>query len=143
MKNRNRTPTKIELEPTLKKLIENNLYSKKLILKIEEILELAKNGYEIKIKKRQNKNISNYNKYCYGMYFPDKKLTEIYKKNISDELNYNLTIIHETIHAKEDLIFDFNRFITEWHTELATHLTYIQNREVLNFIKELYKIEKF
>jgi len=137
MRYKHRLPFDYELEPIKLKLLENNKYSKRLILTIDEVIEMYSLGLEVKI---SNKNIESS---LQGMYFPDKLKSIIYKNNIPNEHIYDITILHETIHAKEELLDNKPNFISEWHTELSAQINYIENNGILEFIKELYNIKKF
>ena len=90
-----------------------------------------------------------------GVYEPGLQKITIYNKAISSLYDFDITLLHEFVHARDDILYSYIFFTDkqgrvsdisdvieyEQATELEAILTYDHNSDALNYIKEFYKIE--
>ncbi|MBT4334300.1 hypothetical protein HOD61_00590 [archaeon] len=112
------------------------------MLTIDDVIDICEEGYEISL---TNQPPSFY-PIAMGYIEPDKSLINIYVDNIPSMKEYNITLLHEFIHAKNELGgFADHLFNEEDLFEVDAVETYNKTPEVAEFIIDLYdlKNEKF
>ena len=81
-----------------------------------------------------------------GLYDPDRQKITIFYSNIQDNKDRDLTLLHEFIHARDDICYSNIYYIKdiidyETSTENEAVKTYKEKPYILNLIKELYNIK--
>ena len=82
-----------------------------------------------------------------GLYNPDKQKITIFYSNIQDKKDMDLTLLHEFIHARDDICYSKIYYIKdiidyETSTENEAIETYQEKPHILKLIKDLYNIKK-
>jgi len=117
------------------------------MLTIEDIVELYEEDELVIIFKKINKKIGpktlkgeyNTEKNINNSYYPPEIF--IYEQMIENEEDLDITLLHEFIHAKNDLILGL--FIEDdEQVEKEAQETYKKAPEVVEFIKDFYKLKK-
>ena len=119
------------------------------MLTIDHIAKISEGGVNVFFKETQNK-------FGYkGLYEPLSRKIIIYNQTISSPYDLNITLLHEFVHARDDILYSHIFFTNsqgrlsdisdpleyEEATEKEALSTYKNNPDVLYFIKNLYKIE--
>ena len=119
------------------------------MLTIDQIVKVSEEGVNILFKDTPSH-------FGYkGLYEPGTQAIIIYNKAISSAYDFHITLLHEFVHARDDVLYSHIFFTNargrvsdisdaleyEEATEQEAINTYKENRGVLDLIKELYKIE--
>jgi hypothetical protein len=108
------------------------------MLTIEDVINICENDYEISL---TNQPPSFYPT-TMGYTEPDNSLINIYLDNIPSMREYSITLIHEFIHAKNELNkFTDNLFDDDKFTEAEAVETYNKTPEVVELIIDLYDLK--
>ena len=119
------------------------------MLTINQIDKVLKKGVKLSLE-----NTANQLGYK-GIYEPGLQKITIYNKAISSLYDFDITLLHEFVHARDDILYSYVFFTDkqgrvsdisdvieyEQATESEAILTYNHNSDVLDYIKEFYKIE--
>lgn len=104
------------------------------MLTIEDVVALCEEGVGICFRRKPHpESVS-------GEWDPARLEINIYKRQISSDYEFGLTILHEFIHARNDLLSDMADDDEEVEREAV--LTYDNDNAVLDFITNLYRIRK-
>jgi len=98
------------------------------MLTINNILELYNKGVDIIITNKPSDDA--------GEWDLSSLCVFLYKKNIKSKEEVYLTLIHELMHARDDLIF--NRPIDETRAEKEAIKTYFKRPYITELLKDLY-----
>ena len=115
------------------------------MLTIKQIIKLSEESLEVKLKKKVLPELS----YVKGEYDPSEKIIIVYLPNVESEEDFNLTLLHEFVHARDDLISGFvqeeNHSVIDYLFELSVESeaveTYENRPEIIDLIKDLYEIK--
>ena len=108
------------------------------MLTIHQIIGLAEN-IDIEIINKRSPH------FVFGVYEPDNFLVKIFLPDIKDRENFNLTLVHELIHARDDVLA--NRSLIEGENDYEKSVedeakkTYAKHPEYIKFIRELFHIK--
>ena len=119
------------------------------MLTIDQIVKVSEEGVNILFK-----DTSDHFGYK-GVYDPSMQKIIIYKKAIDSPYDFHITLLHEFVHARNEILYSHifftnsqgkvsdisDSFEYEEATEHEAISTYEKNPDVLKFIKDLYKIE--
>jgi len=109
------------------------------MLKVKEIIKLQK-GLELLLKKEISLRKFK------GLYEPDKKRIIIFYSNINNKKDLDLTLLHEFVHARDDICYSNIYYINdigdyEKSTEKEAIKTYNKKPHILKLIKDIYDIK--
>lgn len=107
------------------------------MLSIEDIIELYENGEVNSIKVNWHNQAHNVT----GILEPERHCIVLYMKNISDQKELNLTILHEFVHARYNYIMEID---DENKIEVENEAICLYENEpyILEFIKDFYRLDK-
>ena len=107
------------------------------MLTLNQVIKLYEDGLEIKFENRWKKDGRK------GDYNPPELEVLIYKLNIESIIDRDITILHELIHARDEIKGKRYRNKTqdEKQVEKEARETYRKNPYIIKFIKDLYKIK--
>jgi hypothetical protein len=103
------------------------------MLTIEQVIRCVEEGISIEFKKSGPKGIK-------GEYDPSTQRISIYVNNLGSPMDMGLTILHEFIHARDD-IGSARGECAESKVEREAMLTYRNAPHVIRFIRQIYQIE--
>ena len=103
------------------------------MLTLNQIIDIYRKGVEIKFKRKSKDNRIK------GEYDPSTLEAIIYVNNNLSNEDKDITILHELIHARDDI--KGKRLNREKGVEREAIETYKESPEILEFIKALYKIK--
>ena len=102
------------------------------MLSIDHVIQLCEEGVDVNVKRKPHPLGFK------GEWDVSTLSIYIFKPNCNSLADRDITLIHEFIHARDDLIFDNEN--PDMDTENEALKTYIQAQTV-EFIKELYSIK--
>ncbi|MBU1201175.1 MAG: mitochondrial inner membrane protease ATP23 [Nanoarchaeota archaeon] len=103
------------------------------MLKIMDVIWMYEEGMTAKVISRLK------NPDQKGEYRPDKDEIVIAADNIKSEDDFNITLVHELIHARNDLLYSKKELENEVEKEALK--TYNLNPGVALFARQIYKID--
>lgn len=100
-------------------------------LKLEDIVELAEQGWDLIIKRGHNPHNNK------GMCYYDKLEMRVYAKDCESEKDFNETIVHEFLHAAypempHSMVYTYAEIITEQYPEVITLIRDVFNIKAYN-----------
>lgn len=102
------------------------------MLDVFHIVELYKNGLDLHVKKFHRLGFK-------GEFDPSRLAIFIYSFNLESDYDRDITILHEFIHAKDDIIY--SRLRVDNKVEREAIKVYNKSPLILTFIKELYNLD--
>lgn len=105
------------------------------MLTIDQVIEVYQNGVEIKYRRKKH----HYN--LKGEYDPGLREVNVYLPSIDSSKDKDITLLHELIHARNDLKSAKQPDIEDSVVEEEALKTYQKKYYVLQFIKLIYAIE--
>ena len=109
------------------------------MLTIHQIMRIHQEGIELRFsRKKVMKELK-------GEYDPSEQEMLVYIRNIESLLELDITLLHECIHARDDVrgkrsfLFDNQEDSEVEHEAL---LTYTKKPEVLAFLKDIYQVKR-
>lgn len=103
------------------------------MLTIENIVELYQSGVNLEFKNGRHPDGIK------GVWCLAELEARVYLPAIESEDDKNITIIHELLHARDHIILDVSGIDSEIEAEAV--LTYEQNPEIIEFLKDIYRFE--
>lgn len=103
------------------------------MLTLRQIVKACEEGIEVKFRRKSHPLGWK------GEYDPENKLVSVYKPAIESKEDLELTLLHEFVHARDDV--KGGREGNETETELEAIDTYHKNYSVLEFIKGVYNLK--
>ncbi|MAG39217.1 hypothetical protein CMO90_03980 [Candidatus Woesearchaeota archaeon] len=110
------------------------------MLTIDEVVKVCEEGVYLDFNKKPHPEGLK------GMYDPSELLISIYLPEIESNNDMTMTLLHEFVHARDDLYYQNTYYITdikdyEQDTEITAMKTYQQDPFVIKAIKELYRLD--
>jgi len=105
------------------------------MLTINQIVAVYESGVDVSIRKKNNPSIK-------GEYDPSTLEINLFPENNASSEDFEITILHEFIHARDDVRSARNSFSPELNVENEAKETYFKKRYVLDFIKLLYRLKR-
>ncbi len=104
-------------------------------LTLQQLVKLYSEGVVLKFKKKSHPD------FIKGEYSPDCLEIYIYLSHIDSKYDRDITILHELIHARNDLFPKKSSKDTEYFVEKEAIETYHKKPEVIEFIKAKYELD--
>jgi len=104
------------------------------MLDISHIVKLYRNGLDLYVKKFHNLGFK-------GEFDPSQLAIFIYSFNLESDYDRDITILHEFIHARNDILYD--RWDRDDNVEKEAICAYNKSQSILTFIKELYNLKDY